>query len=720
MTIKLIKWNLFFLHSSNVKGYDNRNRTKEVYMVSIQPKKAVHPISLKFDKKDEKVFFENTFQRQLKMVRFAFLFAMLLFVAFGILDYFLFPKEIKSLFTVRYMILMPVAFIASVITFTRFFRYIKEGLTFSIVIFSGILVIFMNILVAEYGIFNVHYAGLLLTFVFCYTFSKLQFIWASMAGGILVILYNVAFIWIHPIPLVDIFSANFILIALNVLGMIACYWIEFYTRMAYLSDEALRYEKEKIEAINFTLEEKIHERTKSLMQVNKSLQEEIQIRVMAEREKQYYASHDELTSLINRRVFSETIEQKILAHQAKNKTFGIIYIDLDKFKEINDSIGHLTGDTVLTVISGRLKDFFGSDVVISRLGGDEFSLVIEDYLLETDLIASIETLLETISKNIVIGAHKISIHCSIGISFYPEHGQSSAQLIKHAEAAMTRAKSEGGNRVRIFNALLADEINERLYLSNKLRMAAEYNQLFMVYQPKICAKTGLIAGVEALMRWHLPEKGLIPPDRFIPLAESTGLIHEIGEWMIERVCKDLHTMPERIRKKLTVNINLSALEFSEKEIVNHFKDRLKAHNMKASTFCIEITESTMMVDMDGTLKKLEAFKDMGAKIAIDDFGTGYSSLSYLSKLPIDELKIDRSFVQKIGQSIEDEHIIRTIAALAKNLNMRIVSEGVENEAQVSFLRQLEVDELQGYFFARPLTLEDLSKYILQERAFVER
>lgn len=687
-------------------------------MVSMQRSSAIHPISLKFSKPDEKIFFENTFSRQLKMVRFAFLFAMLLFATFGVLDYFLFPKEIKSLFTVRYIILMPVAFIASVITFTRFFRIIKDALTFSVVVFSGILVIVMNVLVVDHGVFNVHYAGLLLTFVFCYTFSKLQFIWASLAGGMLVILYNITFIWIHPIPIIDIFSANFILIALNVLGMIACYWIEYYTRMAYLTDEALRAEKEKIEAINFTLEEKIHDRTKALMQVNKSLQEEIQIRVMAEREKQYYASHDELTSLINRRVFSETIEQKISTHKNANKTFGIIYMDLDKFKEINDSIGHQTGDTVLTVISGRLKDFFGSNVIISRLGGDEFSLLIEDYALETDLIYTIEQLLETISKNIIIGAHKIAIHCSIGISFYPEHGQSSAQLIKHAEAAMSRAKSEGGNRLSIFNALLADEIDERLYLSNKLRMAAEQDQLFMVYQPKICAKSGLIVGVEALMRWDLPEIGLIPPDKFIPLAESTGLIHGIGEWMMDRVCKDLHALPEFVRRGLSVNINLSALEFSEKEIVNHFSKILKAHDMDASVFCIEITESTMMVDMDGTLKKLEAFKEMGAKIAIDDFGTGYSSLSYLSKLPIDELKIDRSFVQKIGQSIEDEHIIRTIVALAKNLNMRIVSEGVENEEQVMFLRHLAVDELQGYYFARPLKLEDLSTNIAHEKAFV--
>lgn len=687
--------------------------------MSIQTSKSINPISLRFSKSDEKVFFEKTFTRQLKMVRFAFLFAMLLFVAFGVLDYFLFPKEVKSLFTVRYIILMPIAFIASVITFTRFFKGVKDALTFSIVVFSGALVIAMNVLVSKYGAFNVHYAGLLLTFVFCYTFSKLQFIWASVAGAILLLIYNITFIWIHPIPVIDIFSANFILIALNVLGMIACYWIEYYTRMAYLTDEALRNEKEKIEAINLTLEESIHERTKALMQVNKSLQEEIQIRVMTEREKQYYASHDELTSLINRRVFSETIEQKINAHQTINKTFAIVYMDLDKFKEINDSIGHQTGDTVLTVISGRLKDFFGPDVIISRLGGDEFSILIDHYTMETDLVQSVEQLLETISKNIIIGAHKIAIHCSLGISFFPEHGQSSAQLIKHAEAAMTRAKTEGGNRIRIFNALLADEINERLYLSNKLRMAAELNQLFMLYQPKICAQSGLTVGVEALMRWELPEMGLIPPDKFIPIAESTGLIHGIGEWMIDRVCKDLHTLPQFIGKGLSVNINLSALEFSEKEIVNHFAKILEAHHMDASRFCIEITESTMMVDMDGTLKKLESFKNMGAKIAIDDFGTGYSSLSYLSKLPIDELKIDRSFIQKIGQSVEDEHIIRTIVALAKNLNMRVVSEGVENQEQVAFLRHLSVDELQGYFFARPLKLENLATHIENEKAFIE-
>ena len=394
-------------------------------------------------------------------------------------------------------------------------------------------------------------------------------------------------------------------------------------------------------------------------------------------------------------------------------------MDLDKFKEINDSIGHQTGDTVLTVIAGRLKDYFGASVVISRLGGDEFSLLIEAYALETDIINSIEQLLELISKHIIIGAHKITIHCSIGISFYPEHGQSSAQLIKHAEAAMSRAKSEGGNRLSIFNALLADEIDERLYLSNKLRLAPEQDQLFMVYQPKICAKSGFVIGLEALMRWDLPEKGMIPPDKFIPLAESTGLIHGIGEWMIDRVCKDLKALPPFMERGLSVNINLSALEFSEKDIVSQFEKILKKHDMEASVFCIEITESTMMVDMDGTLKKLEAFKEMGAKIAIDDFGTGYSSLSYLSKLPIDELKIDRSFVQKIGQSIEDEHIIRTIVALAKNLKMRIVSEGVENQEQVVFLRHLAVDELQGYYFARPLKVADLSTQLTRENAFIE-
>lgn len=702
---------VFYLHISQRTGTLSNWPEGKKGLQSTVGRMPFNPITLKFNDERESKFLEDRFKKKAWFVRGAIVFAMLLYIAFGILDYFLFPQEVGGILKVRLGVNIPIVILGGGLSFTSYFkRYFNQIMT-AMILTSAASIVYINVLIAGGGIFSVHFSGLLLAIVFCYTFSKIQFLWAAFNGIMILIGYNLAFLLWSPMTPDYLLSSNLILIAINFVGMFACYWIEFFERMDFAKEEDLKEERAKIQSINHSLETRIAERTSDLMALNRSLQAEIQTRIEAESAKTFFANYDALTHTFNRRHFTEFLQKEC---ETEAPYFAVVYIDTDNFREINDLIGHNNGDEILKKYVERIKRFFSEkkiQITLGRMGGDEFALIVWDFGRETDLFQLLEAMLFSLSNVCVVESHKITLFSSVGVSFYPEHGESALDLLRNAEAAMTRAKESGGNRLSVFNALLADEIDDRLYLSAKLREAIAEDQLYMLYQPKISLKTGRVSGVEALMRWHLPERGNVSPDVFIPIAEATGVIHQLGEWAFKRVCSDLKQMRFKNELPFSVSVNLSAIEFNEPGIMDKLSELVENLKCRPHQLCIEITESAMMHDMNATRTRMKHFQELGIQISVDDFGTGYSSLAYLSHLPIHELKIDRSFVNRINKATEDEIIIKSIISLAKNLNLRTVSEGVETEEQLQFLLEQQVDEIQGFYFSKPLTVEALQSFV---------
>lgn len=434
-------------------------------------------------------------------------------------------------------------------------------------------------------------------------------------------------------------------------------------------------------------------------------------RKLAEERIEFLSHHDALTRLPNRILTRDRFEQAVAKTQREQTGIGVLFVDLDNFKYVNDSFGHQAGNRLLVTSVGRLKQLIRETDTISRQGGDEFVIILPDIKESAAVERVASQILVNLAWPFEIEGYSIGISASVGISFYPAHGRDFDALLQNAEAAMYAAKAAGKNGYRVFSEEMNADALDKLKLKAMLRLAIDKREFYLVYQPQFDLSTQRLIGVEALIRWHHPEEGVIPPGRFIPVAEESGMIGEIGEWVINEACRQGREWFDAGIGPFVVAVNVSTQQFVNGAILRTVKRVLERTGFPPQFLELEFTESGLLSDIRNSLTTIEAVRALGVKTSIDDFGTGYSSLSYLQQFKVERLKIDQSFIRAIGANAEGMEIVRAIIQLGKTLRLSVIAEGVETELHLQTLKKLGCDEAQGYLFSRPLTVPDLMKFI---------
>jgi len=430
----------------------------------------------------------------------------------------------------------------------------------------------------------------------------------------------------------------------------------------------------------------------------------------AQQELQFLALHDSLTRLPNRTLFTDRLRQQIEVSRRENTSFSVLYMDLDGFRQVNEAFGHPTGDELLIEMAARIRTTTRSRDTLARLGGDEFVLIADAHT-PSDAASLAEKLLAAAQEPAVIDGHELRISMSIGIALWDNPNSDPADLLRNAEAAMNHAVVQGRNGYSFFQSSMNADAQKQLQLLHDLRRARERQEFVLHYQPKVSAEDGALLGAEALVRWNHPVRGLVPPGEFIPLAEKTGLIFQIGHWVLDEACRQMSAWRDAGHIEWTVSVNLSALQFNHPGLIQMVREALQRHALEPRCLTLEITESTAMRDADLSLAILRQLTEMGVSISIDDFGTGYSSLLYLKRLPATELKIDRGFVRDLTHDTEDAAIIAAIVALGHTLNLKVVAEGVETLEQQEFLTRLGCNSLQGFLLGRPVPADEFAQEV---------
>jgi len=421
-----------------------------------------------------------------------------------------------------------------------------------------------------------------------------------------------------------------------------------------------------------------------------------------EQELEFQARHDILTGLANRLLLRERLEQAMAAARRSTVPVWVVFIDLDRFKFVNDTLGHGAGDSLLKLIAERLRNATREVDTVARLGGDEFVLLLPQVANSATGQAILQRVLDAVAQPLQVAEHEFFLTCSMGVASYPDDGDSAETLIKHADIAMYRAKEQGRNHWQSYAPAMNASTLARLNLESELRHALERGQFHLVYQPQLDLCSGKMVGMEALLRWQHPSLGTIAPGDFIHLAEEMGLIVPIGAWVLHTACAQAKAWQQAGLGEVRLAVNLSARQFRQNGLLQSVKDILAATGLEARFLELELTESMMMQDVEQAIATMGKLKTLGLQLSIDDFGTGYSSLAHLRHFPIDVLKIDKSFVSDILHSADDAAIVHAIIALAHSLRLKVIAEGVETEQQCDFLRQHGCDQMQGYLFSRPL------------------
>jgi diguanylate cyclase (GGDEF)-like protein len=464
-----------------------------------------------------------------------------------------------------------------------------------------------------------------------------------------------------------------------------------------------------IEAAQLKLEHRVKERTQELQKTNVQLQQEIIERKSVEKELIIHKEHlvrlahyDSLTSLPNRVFFNEMLNKALNTAQRHKKTLAILFIDLDRFKNINDALGHRMGDLVLKEIAKRCSTVLRAGDVLARLGGDEFILLVNDIPHAKYASPVAEKILKLCAEPVKIETHEFFITTSIGICIFPGDGESLEDLLKNADMAMYKAKRAGGGIFQYYTKEMNLEAHEHIKLEGALRKAINNNEFILYYQPKLNLVDGNMMGVEALIRWDSPELGMVSPMKFIPLAEETGLIMQIGEWALREACRANKSWQDQGYSPISTAVNLSPKQFRHQDIAQLVKNILAETKLSPEYLELEITETAVMDNVDTAINRLNDISNMGVKITIDDFGTGYTSISYLKQFPVSVLKIDQSFIKGVPENQDDVAITTAVIALAHSLNMKVVAEGVETPEQMQYLADHDCDMVQGYYLSRPL------------------
>jgi diguanylate cyclase (GGDEF)-like protein/PAS domain S-box-containing protein len=429
----------------------------------------------------------------------------------------------------------------------------------------------------------------------------------------------------------------------------------------------------------------------------------------------FQASYDALTTLPNRRLLRDRLESAMSRVRSNKRVLGILYADIDDFKDVNDTLGHSIGDEVLKALAWRLVALLGKTDTVARMGGDRFAILIEDADCEGAIYQQANGLLSKVAQPFLIEGHEVVVSCSIGATIYPINNCDTDTLLRNAEAAMYRAKDGGKNRAQLFTPEMDAAIRRRVDTSIRLRSALENSEFMLHYQPRVELSSGKVTGVESLIRWHIEGRGMIPPMDFIPIAERNGMIVPIGEWVLFEACRQARKWQFEMGTPIKTAINLSARQLRDADIVKQVIRALEETGLPAKRLELELTESMLMHDTKRVLHTLEALKEIGVSLAIDDFGTGYSSLSYLKSFPIDHLKIDRSFVMDIPHDPNNGAIVRAVIDMSHSLGLKVIAEGVETREQLDFLLEQDCDEIQGYYFSKPLPKDDLTQFLKMKR-----
>ena len=421
--------------------------------------------------------------------------------------------------------------------------------------------------------------------------------------------------------------------------------------------------------------------------------------------------YDPLTGLPNRRLLGEKLQGIISRARRNGEEGALLLFDIDRFKTVNDSLGHNQGDLLLREMAQRLREGLEPDDLLARIGGDEFAILLRHSDGLQHISSRVEELMRCLTPVARIADFELYVTASVGISIFPTDGDDLDSLLRLAEVAMYRAKQNGRNCYQFYRTDMNEHNLELLHIESQLRLALDRNQFVVYYQPKVNLQTGEITGAEALLRWHHPELGIVSPVDFIPVAEDTGLIVPIGQWVLHTACRQVMEWNEWFGRQLRLAVNLSARQFQEPNLLEQLDQALNSSGVKSEYLELEITESVAMDNVEESVSTMGSMRSRGLKLAIDDFGTGYSSLSYLKRFPIDSLKIDKSFVSNILTDLNDAAIASSVVALARSMNLQVVAEGIEDRAQMTFLQQLGCNEGQGYLFARPMPAAEFEAFI---------
>jgi diguanylate cyclase (GGDEF)-like protein/PAS domain S-box-containing protein len=436
---------------------------------------------------------------------------------------------------------------------------------------------------------------------------------------------------------------------------------------------------------------------------------DITARKTAEQQVEYQAYHDALTGLANRRLFQEHLSLALALAQRRGALVAVLFLDLDHFKVVNDSLGHTIGDELLRQVARRLKDCVREGDTVARVGGDEFTIVIQELSSREAAGAVAAKVLRAIAEPMELSGHRLYVTTSIGITLFPEDGDDAETLLKNADTAMYQAKAQGRNTYQMATRELSRSTQDRMVVESGLHGALENGELQLLYQPQIDVESMAIVGMEALLRWNHPERGVILPEQFICVAEQRGLILRIGEWVLREACMEARRLQQRGHPFLRMAVNISPRQFRDAALLSIVRSAIEQSGIDPHTLELEITETVAMEDVELTMSTLAQFRSSGVTIAIDDFGTGHSSLSYLKRFPIDALKIDKSFVDDLPDKFEDAAIVSSVISLANGLGLRVIAEGVERREQLEFLRENGCREVQGYYFSYPVAPAELDK-----------
>lgn len=446
------------------------------------------------------------------------------------------------------------------------------------------------------------------------------------------------------------------------------------------------------------------------------LEDEREAAAIAADQVEHLAYHDALTGLPNRPLFMDRLIIAVAQANRANQKLAVFFLDLDRFKDINDSLGHTVGDSLLKSAAERVRRCVREGDTVARFGGDEFTLVIPRIDKIEDAAKIANKIIETLKIPFEIADRELFITTSIGVAIYPSDGLDPETLVRNADTAMYRAKDQGRDNYQLYAPAMNARALERLALENTLRRAVAQKELVLFYQPVIGASSGIVVGVEALIRWQHPELGLLSPAHFISLAEISGLIVPIGEWVIRTACKQVKTWQKKFDQPLTVAINLSARQFQHPDLVSQIRSSIAETGVDPASLEFEITESSAMQNAENTIFTLRELKDLGVKIAMDDFGTGYSSLNYLKRFPIDTLKLDQTFVRDVMTDARDAAIVGAVISMAHRLGLSVIAEGVETDAQLEYLRRENCDYIQGYLFSPPKAPDALEPFLQARKA----
>ncbi|MCM3268159.1 putative bifunctional diguanylate cyclase/phosphodiesterase [Paenibacillus elgii] len=430
----------------------------------------------------------------------------------------------------------------------------------------------------------------------------------------------------------------------------------------------------------------------------------------------YLAYHDMLTGLPNRQKFQQTVGMSIRKAKLSGRKLSVMFIDLDRFKNVNDTFGHAFGDLLLTEAAERLKSWLQADDSVSRQGGDEFTVLIKDASQPEDAEKVAQKIIHLLSQPFAIDGHELRVGCSIGIAIYPQDGEDPITLMKNADTAMYRAKELGKNGYQFYKAEMNDTVIQKLVMEEWLNKALEQEEFVLYYQPQVDIFTTRMNGMEALIRWNHPRLGFISPGEFIPLAEETGLIIPIGQWVLRTACKQNKAWQLAGFPPLKMAVNISPIQFHQHDFVQVVLDALQESGLEPRYLELEITEGIAMYHVDQVIQKLQTLRELGVHISMDDFGTGYSSLNYLKKFPIDKLKIAQQFVRDITVDPDDAAIVQAIMAMALSLKLNVIAEGVETEEQLSFLLDIKCREIQGYIYSKPVPAHEFTDLMLRPPA----